>query len=106
MLVSRLRLMSIDRLAGGRGGGEETMEIRFLTAGDAGEFWRLRLEALQGTPEAFSSSEEEHRTLSMDEVRARLGSAGGDSFVAGAIDAGCLVGMAGFHRERGRKSVV
>ena len=79
-------------------------EIRFLTAGDAREFWRLRLEALEGVPEAFSSSEEEHQALGMDEVTARLGSGGGDSFVAGAFAAGRLVGMAGFDRERGRKT--
>jgi GNAT superfamily N-acetyltransferase len=40
----------------------------------------------------------------MDDVTARLGSGGGDSFVVGAFDAGRLVGMAGFHRERGRKT--
>jgi len=79
------------------------MEIRFLNGGDAGEYWRLRLEALQGDPEAFSSSAEEHQSLSLDEVRRRLGSEGGDSFVVGAFDGGSLVGTAGFHREKGPK---
>jgi ribosomal protein S18 acetylase RimI-like enzyme len=80
------------------------MEIRFLTSDDAPEWWRLRLEALQGDPEAFSSSEEEHRVLPMEEVRRRLGSPTGDSFVVGAFSDGRLAGMAGFHRERGPKS--
>ncbi|MFZ1138746.1 MAG: GNAT family N-acetyltransferase [Candidatus Sulfotelmatobacter sp.] len=77
------------------------MEIRFLTTDDAAEYWRLRLEALQRDPEAFSSSAEEHQSLSLDDVRARLSSGTGDFFVAGAIDDGCLLGMAGFYRERG-----
>ena len=49
------------------------MEIRALTADDATEYWRLRLEALQGDPEAFSASAEEHMSLPMDEVRRRSG---------------------------------
>jgi ribosomal protein S18 acetylase RimI-like enzyme len=80
------------------------MEIRFLKPEDAGEWWRLRLEALQGDPEAFSSSAEEHQSLSLDEVRRRLGSGSSDSFVAGAFDGTKLAGMAGFVRERGLKT--
>jgi ribosomal protein S18 acetylase RimI-like enzyme len=78
------------------------MEIRFLTAEDAVEWRRLRAEALEGDPEAFSSSSEEHARLSLDDVKNRLG-ATGDSFVAGAFEDGSLVGMAGFHREIGPK---
>lgn len=59
-------------------------KIRFLIADDASENWRLRLEALENDPEAFSASEEEHRSLSLEEVRRRLGSQGGDQFVVGA----------------------
>jgi hypothetical protein len=44
------------------------MEIRLLTSDDASEYWRLRLEALEGDPEAFGFSPEEHRALSIDEV--------------------------------------
>ena len=80
------------------------MEIRFLTPDDADAYWKLRLEALQGDPEAFSSSAEEHQSLSLHEIRARLGSSEGDSFVAGAFDDGCLVGIAGFYREKGPKT--
>ena len=62
------------------------MEIRFLTPDDADAYWKLRLEALQGDPEAFSSSAEEHQSVSLHEIRARLGSSEGDSFVAGAFE--------------------
>lgn len=79
------------------------MEIRFLRSDDAAEWWRLRAEALAGDPEAFSSSSEEHEKLTVDEVKKRLGG-WGDSFVAGAFDDGRLIGMAGFHRETGRKT--
>ena len=78
------------------------MEIRSLNADDAGDWRRLRLEALQGDPEAFSSSVEELEVLALEDVRRRL-SAGGDSFVMGAFDESKLLGMAGFHRESGPK---
>jgi ribosomal protein S18 acetylase RimI-like enzyme len=80
------------------------VEIRFLTANDASEWWRLRLEALEGDPEAFSSSVEEHQALSQEDVRRRLGLAGTDSFVVGAFSDSRLTGVAGFHRESGPKS--
>jgi ribosomal protein S18 acetylase RimI-like enzyme len=79
------------------------VEIRFLTSADAREWSRLRLQALQGDPEAFSSSVEEHQTLTPEDIARRLGSETGDSFVAGAFDGALLVGVAGFFRERGPK---
>ena len=79
------------------------MEIRLLTGDDANEYWRLRLEALEGDPEAFSSSPEEHKALSMDEVKRRLGAGNGDFLVAGAFADGQLIGTAGFYREKGPK---
>jgi ribosomal protein S18 acetylase RimI-like enzyme len=82
---------------------EQEREIRFLTHDDAAEYWKLRLEALPRDPEAFGSSAEEHQSLSREQVRARLGSGEGEFFVAGAIDGGCLLGMAGFSREKGPK---
>ena len=79
------------------------MDIRFLTSDDANEWSRLRLQALQGDPEAFSSSVEEHQILTSEDVARRIASETGDSFVAGAFDAGRLTGMAGFFREKGPK---
>lgn len=80
------------------------IDFRVLTAEDAPEWWRLRLEALEGDPEAFSASAEDHRKLSLDEVKTRLGVGTTDSFVVGAFEDGQLVGMSGFHRETGLKS--
>jgi ribosomal protein S18 acetylase RimI-like enzyme len=80
------------------------MEIRFLTGDDASEYWRLRLEALQGDPGAFSASAEEHQSLSLEEVRKRLGADGGENFVVGAFDDSRLVGTVGFYRENGLKT--
>ena len=80
------------------------MEIRFLTGDDAAEYWRLRLEALEGDPSAFSASAEEHRTLSMEEVRRRIGDELGDNFIVGAWDDNLLAGTVGFYREKGLKT--
>jgi ribosomal protein S18 acetylase RimI-like enzyme len=80
------------------------MEIRILTAEDADQWWRLRLEALESDPEAFSSSIDEHHRLSLQDVRDRLGSGPQDSFVVGALQDGRLAGMAGFYRETGPKT--
>lgn len=80
------------------------MEIRLLTADDASEWLRLRLEALETDPEAFSSSVEEHHTLTAEGVRSRLGSTVEDSFVVGAFQEGRLFGTVGFYREKGPKN--
>ena len=79
------------------------MEIRLLTPDDAAEWLRLRLEALEGDPEAFGASLEEHQSLSVDEVKRRLWS-GEDAFVLGALEDQRMVGMAGFVREKGLKT--
>jgi ribosomal protein S18 acetylase RimI-like enzyme len=80
------------------------MHIRFLTAEHANEWSRLRLEALKGDPEAFSSSVEEHHALAPGEIKRRLGSSAEDSFVVGAFEDDRLVGIAGFFREKGPKT--
>jgi hypothetical protein len=48
------------------------MEIRFLTADDAVEWLKLRVEALEREAEAFSASLEEYQSLSIEEVKRRL----------------------------------
>jgi len=75
------------------------MEIRFLTTKDAGEWLRLRLEALQGDSQAFGASFEEYESLSLNEVCRRLWS-GADAFVVGAFEEGRLCGVAGFYRDQ------
>ena len=80
------------------------MEIRLLTPDDASEYWKLRLEALQGDPEAFSSSAEEHHSLTLEEVSKRIGADDGDKFIVGAIENNQLAGTAGFYRGTGPKS--
>jgi ribosomal protein S18 acetylase RimI-like enzyme len=79
------------------------MEVRPLVDRDAAEWLRLRIEALTGDPQAFSSSLEEWRALDLEEVKRRLWAAP-DAFVVGAFDGGRLVGMAGFYRETGAKT--
>jgi ribosomal protein S18 acetylase RimI-like enzyme len=79
------------------------MEIRLLEPGDAAEWLRLRVEALEREPEAFSASLEEYLSLSIDEVKRRLWSTV-DAFVMGAFEGGQMQGMAGFFREKGSKS--
>src|SRR5579863_4609961 len=80
------------------------MEFRYLNAEDAGEWLRLRMEALQGDPEAFSASFEQYQPLSLEEVRKRLGFDNKDAFVVGAFEDGRLEGCAGFYRDKGLKS--
>jgi len=80
------------------------MEIRTLTANDASAYAKIRLEALECNPEAFSASVEEHRALTEEDVAARLYPADPiNNFVVGAFAGERLMGTAGFYRDKGLK---
>ena len=53
---------------------------------------------LENDPDAFGSSPEDHRKLSIEEIAARI-SDGVDKFVAGALAGERLIGTAGFFRD-------
>lgn len=73
-------------------------EIRALSPDDVEGFRDLRLAALQGSPEAFGSSYDLERERPLAQFAERLG-AENDGLVVGALQAGALVGMAGFYRD-------
>ena len=76
--------------------------IQPLTDADAGEFQRLRLQALQESPSSFGSSHEEevHRTL--DQVQQHIAGSVERVFL-GLFTGTELVGMVGVGREQGLK---
>ena len=82
---------------------DSNIKLRILTGDDA-EIWRvLRLEAIENEPEAFSSCEEDHHKLTLAEIKSRI-SSDTSNFVFGAFIGDRLLGMAGFYRDKGRKS--
>jgi len=82
---------------------EKRMHIRRLNPEDAMSFRELRLRALKDHPDAFGTSYEEAANLSIEKTAEKL-KPSPDAFVLGAFDeAGKLVGMVGFHREKGMK---
>jgi ribosomal protein S18 acetylase RimI-like enzyme len=79
------------------------MQIRILSAKDAKQFWRLRLEALQMVPRAFGDSANEHQRTTIKATAARLRPGLKGGFVLGAFIEGELVAVAGLLRSRGEK---
>ncbi|PMC36010.1 GNAT family N-acetyltransferase [Bacillus sp. UMB0899] len=68
------------------------MKIRLLTESDSTKYKSLRLEALHNNPEAFSSSYEEEKDMSIQQTEVRLNS--GHSYTLGAFIEEDLVGVA------------
>ncbi len=68
------------------------MNIRLLTAADAEVYRELRLEGLQTNPEAFGSSFEEEKDISLESFASRIEGQG--TFTIGAFNQGDLLGVA------------
>jgi ribosomal protein S18 acetylase RimI-like enzyme len=79
------------------------MDVRLLAEGDAGEFVRLRIEALTLEPLAFGRTPEEALPWPLSSVASRLRAVPEGNFAVGAFDAGRMVGQCGFVRHEGRK---
>jgi ribosomal protein S18 acetylase RimI-like enzyme len=79
----------------------ENMDIRLLKPEDAKEYKKIRLEALQNSPEAFSSSFDEEKGNPVEAYENRLHSA--ESFTFGAFERDRLMGVTTFLKEKKSK---
>ncbi|MBD8898620.1 GNAT family N-acetyltransferase [Rhodanobacter sp. DHG33] len=80
------------------------MEIRLLDPRDAAAYQALRLQALRGSPHAFSASHDDEAARSLDEVAARIvPAADGSVCMFGAFEHGELAGfVALIHPQRAK----
>ena len=79
---------------------DASVKIRVLDSADAGEFQRLRLQALEESPAAFYSSPEQEAGTPLTEIAQRLKPNPDFSWILGALtDGGELIGMLGFRRD-------
>jgi ribosomal protein S18 acetylase RimI-like enzyme len=79
------------------------MEIRTLNSGDAAAWWRIRLEAIESEPFAFSKSIAEHRATPVEEIARRFENAIPTTLNLGAFENETLVGIVTFMRESAEK---
>ncbi|WP_347343375.1 GNAT family N-acetyltransferase [Fictibacillus enclensis] len=79
------------------------MKIRLLTASDAEEYWKLRLEALMFSPEAFASSYEDavKRKNAIEQVKENFKAEG--SYTFGAFSDDVMIGMVTLVQESYKK---
>jgi ribosomal protein S18 acetylase RimI-like enzyme len=75
-------------------------DICRLYGADAHDYRKIRLEALEHSPEAFGSTYDVERERPMSVCKDRLAT----SVVFGAYAEDIIVGMAGFQQETGRKN--
>lgn len=81
----------------------EKAEVRLLTANDAAEYRRVRLQALSEHPEAFGSSAEDFAVQTLESLGERLANQTERFTLFGAFDRAELVGLVGFGRDGGLK---
>jgi GNAT superfamily N-acetyltransferase len=78
--------------------------IRALERSDAPALWQLRLDGLESSPDAFSSTATEHQRTSVDDYWVRLRAGSPDAHVFGAFRGAHLVGMVRITREADARS--